>query len=155
MQPFSEELRRDPYPFYDRMRSTSPVFYDARTDFWMIFDYAGVKRSLTDDATFRSDLTASTGQPTPQWMIFFDPPRHTKLRALIMRAFTPGSISNLEPRIRKLSRSLLDAALERGEMDFAADFAIPLPITVIAEMIGIPSADWPRFRRWSDVILKL
>jgi cytochrome P450 len=155
MEPFSEELRRNPYPFYNRIRSNSPVFYDARTNFWMIFDYAGVKRSLTDDAAFRSDLTAVTGQRTPEWMIFFDPPRHTKLRALIMRAFTPGSITNLEPRIRELSRSLLDAALARGEMDFAADFAIPLPITVIAEMIGIPGDDWPRFRRWSDVILKL
>jgi cytochrome P450 len=72
-----------------------------------------------------------------------------------MRAFTPGSVANLEPRIRELSRTLLAQVLESGAMDFAADLAIPLPLMVIAEMIGIPAADWPRFRRWSDVILTL
>jgi cytochrome P450 len=121
----------------------------------MIFDYDGVKRALTDDGAFSSDLAATASQPTPPWMIFFDPPRHTKLRALIMRAFTPRMVANLEPRIRELSRDLLERTMERGAMDFAADFAIPLPLMVIAEMIGIPSADWPLFRRWSDVMLTL
>src|SRR5262249_34571554 len=64
-------------------------------------------------------------------------------------------VANLEPRIRELSRGLLDPVIERGEMDLAADFSIPLPMRVIAEMIGIPGADWPRFKRWSDGILKL
>ena len=91
----------------------------------------------------------------PNWFLFFDPPRHTKLRALISRAFTPRSVAGLEPRIRELSRELLDRAIERGEMDLAADYSVPLPMMVIAEMIGIPGADWPRFKRWSDVILKI
>jgi len=151
----SEEGRRDPYPLYARIRGTHPVLYDPRSDFWMIFDYEGVKRALTDHSAFSSDLTAAANQPTPSWMIFFDPPRHTKLRALIMRAFTPRVVANLEPRIRELARQLLQPALERGEMDFAEEFAIPLPMMVIAEMIGIPGAEWPRFRRWSDVILTL
>jgi cytochrome P450 len=94
--------------------------------------------------------------PAPEnWFIFFDPPRHTRLRALITRAFTPRSVANLEPRIRELSRQLLDQAIERGEMDLAADFSIPLPMMVIAEMLGIPLADLPRYKRWSDDILKL
>jgi cytochrome P450 len=84
-----------------------------------------------------------------------DPPRHTKLRGLIARAFTPKSISNLEPRIRELSRQLLDKAMEQRELDLAEEYAVPLPMMVIAEMIGIPIGDWPRFRRWSDAILKL
>jgi cytochrome P450 len=151
----SEDMRRNPYPMYDQIRDASPVIYDARSDLWMIFDYEGVKRALTDDGAFSSDLAATANQPTPPWMIFFDPPRHTKLRALIMRAFTPRIVANLEPRIRELSRELLEPTMERGAMDFAADFAIPLPLMVIAEMIGIPSADWPRFRRWSDVTLTL
>ena len=151
----SDDMRRNPYPVYDQIRSASPVVYDARSDFWMIFDYDGVKRALTDDGAFSSDVAATANQPTPPWMIFFDPPRHTKLRALIMRAFTPRMVANLEPRIRELSRELLQRTMERGEMDFAADFAIPLPLMVIAEMIGIPSADWPLFRRWSDVMLTL
>jgi cytochrome P450 len=151
----SDDMRRNPYPAYDRIRGVSPVLYDPRIDFWMIFDYDGVKRALTDDGAFSSDVAATANQPTPPWMIFFDPPRHTKLRALIMRAFTPRMIAHLEPRIRELSNGLLERTMERGAMDFAADFAIPLPLMVIAEMIGIPSGDWPLFRRWSDVMLTL
>src|SRR5262249_12069895 len=62
---------------------------------------------------------------------------------------------NLEPRIRELSRQLLDQVIERGEMDLATEFAVPLPMRVIAEMLGVPAADWPRYKRWSDVILKI
>ncbi len=152
---FSDEARRDPYPLYDQIRATHPVLYDPQTDFWMIFDYAGVKRALTEHAVFSSDLLTSTGQPTPPWMIFLDPPRHTNLRGLVTQAFRPGVIATLEPRIRELSRELLQPALQRGEMDFAGEFAIPLPVKVIAEMIGVRSADWPRFSNWSEVILTL
>jgi cytochrome P450 len=151
---FSEETRRNPYPVYDQLRGASPVFHDSRSDAWMIFDYEGVKRALTDHDAFSNDVSIVTGG-APEWFIFFDPPRHSKLRALIMRAFTPRVVVNLEPRIRELSRRLLDAKIERGEMDLAVDFAVPLPMMVIAEMIGIPTADWPRFRRWRDVILNL
>src|SRR3954468_23311636 len=130
---FSEATRRDPYPAYDRIRSASPVLHDPRSDFWMIFDYEGVKRALNDPDAF-SSRAAPPGGGALDWLIFFDPPRHTKLRALIARAFTPRSVANLEPRIRDLSRGLLDQAIERGEMDLAADFAVPLPLMVIAAM---------------------
>jgi hypothetical protein len=73
----------------------------------------------------------------------------------VLRAFTPRVVAALEPRIRELARALLDAVIERGEMDVATDFSIPLPLMVIAEMIGIPTADRPQFRHWSDVILDL
>ena len=119
-------------------------------DAWVILDYDGVKRALSDHETFSSRV------PAPRnWFLFSDPPSHTKSRALISRAFTPRSIAGLEPRIRELSRRLLDAVIDRGEMDLAVEFAVPLPMMVIAEMIGIPAADWPRFRGWSDAILKL
>ena len=148
---FSDEVRRNPYPLYDQMRSGSPVFkVPPPFDAWLIFDYDGAKRALNDHDAFSSCV------PAPRnWFIFFDPPQHTKLHGLISRAFTPASIANLEPRIRALSHELLDPVMERGEMDLATDFSVPLPMKVIAEMIGIPIADWPRFRRWSDVILKL
>src|SRR4051812_18744979 len=149
-------MRRDPYPAFDRMRVASPAFHLAALDLWMLFDYAGVKRVLVDHDAFSSDLSLVPGQGNPgAWFIFFDPPRHTKLRALIARAFTPRSVANLEPRIRDLSRGLLDQAIERGEMDLAADFSVPLPLMVIAAMLGIPAADRPRFRRWNDVVLGL
>jgi cytochrome P450 len=156
MDLFSDAMRRDPYPVYDQMRNGSPVFRHSQFDLWMLFDYDSVRRALVDHDTFSSDLSHAPGNGNPgQWFIFFDPPRHSKLRALISRAFTPGVVVNLEPRIRELSRQLLDQTIERGEMDLAADFAVPLPMRVIAQMLGVPAADWPRYRRWSDVILKL
>ena len=156
MDLFSEEICRNPYPTYDQMRSASPVFHLPPFDLWMIFDFEGVKRVLVDHDTFSSDLSHVPGQGNPgEWFIFFDPPRHTKLRALISKAFTPRVITNLEPRIRELSRQLLDQTIERGQMDLATDFSVPLPMLVITEMIGVPMADWPRYKRWSDAILKL
>jgi len=147
---FSDDIRRNPYPLYDQLRASSPVLrVPPPFDAWMIFDYDGVKWVLNDHETFSSRV------PAPQWFIFFDPPAHTKLRALISRAFTPKMIANLEPRIRELSHELLDQAVKRDEMDLAADFSVPLPMKVIAGMIGIPLADWARYKRWSDVILRL
>ena len=150
----SDEIRRDPYPMYERVRSACPVLRDPQSGAWMIFDFESVKRVLNDQEAFSSSMFTA-GRGNPEWLIFFDPPRHTKLRALIMRAFTPRVVANLEPRIRELSHQLLDQTAARGEMDLAGDFAIPLPMMVIAEMIGIPSADWPRLRQWSEAILKL
>jgi cytochrome P450 len=151
---FSEDMRRNPFPMYDQMRSHSPVLHVPQLDLWMLFDYDGVKRALNDHEVFSSSMfTAKRGNPP--WFIFFDAPQHTKLRALVMRAFTPRMVANLEPRIRDLSRELLDKRIEHGEMDLAADFSIPLPMMVIAEMLGVPTADRAHFRRWSDVMLNL
>jgi cytochrome P450 len=150
----SEDMRRDPYPVYDQLRAASPVLHDPRSDFWMVFDYEGVRRALTDPDAF-SSRAAPPGGKALDLMIFFDPPRHTKLRALIARAFTPRSVADLEPRIRGLSRELLDAVVERGEADLVVDYAVPLPLLVIAEMLGIPAADRPRFRGWVDVMVGL
>jgi cytochrome P450 len=150
MNIFSDEMRRNPYPLYDQLRIGSPLLrVPPPFDAWMIFDYESVKRALNDHETFSSRV------PAPQWFIFFDPPAHTKLRALISQAFTPRMVANLDPRIRQLSRELLDRTIERGEMDLAADFAVPLATQVIAGMIGIPLADWTRYRQWTDVILRL
>lgn len=150
----SDDIRRDPYPLYARLRERSPLLHEPRMDAWMVFDYDGVRRALHDhDAFGSSPLTA--GRTAPDWFIFADPPRHTRMRALLARAFTPRSVAALEPRIRWLSRALLDRSIERGQMDLAADFAVPLPLLVIAEMVGIPVADRPRFKAWSDVILDL
>jgi cytochrome P450 len=145
---FSDETRRNPYPVYDHFRSALPVLHEPQSGLWMVFDYDGVKRVLADQNTFSSRFG-------PDWMIFADPPRHTKLRALVSQAFTPRSIANLEPRIRELSRELLNAVIDRGEMDLATEFAFPLPMRVIAEMLGIPVTDWPQFQRWNDVLLEM
>lgn len=120
----------------------------------MLFDYASVRRALTEQESFSSGMAAA-GRTNPEWKIFLDPPRHGKLRGLISKAFTPNAIADVEMRIRGLSRQLLDAAAKNGCMDVVGDYATPLPMMVIAEMIGIPVADWSVFRGWSDGILRL
>ncbi|MEA2711980.1 MAG: hypothetical protein QOF78_4581 [Phycisphaerales bacterium] len=155
----TDDVRRDPYPLYAHMRASSPLLCVAPPNGpFMIFDYAGVRRALEDHEAFSSSASpaGATTNPLP-WMIFFDPPRHTTLRALVSRAFTPRSIAMLEPRIAAISRELLDAAISRGtgELDLVADYAGQLPMMVIAEMLGIPSSERARFKRWSDSILGL
>jgi len=150
----SDEMRRDPFPMYDRMRSTSPVLHIPPTGPWMLFDYESVKRALHDHEAFSSAVTPPTGK-APDWLVFSDPPRHAKLRSIILKAFTPRSIAALEPRVREISGELLAPAMARGEIDLAREYAGPLPAMVIAEMIGIPSADRPRFLRWSEAIVNL
>src|SRR5687767_13752352 len=134
---FPDAMRRDPFPIYEELRSGSPVLHFAPADLWMLFDYEDVKRALHDHEAFSSAASAP-GTTTAEWLIFSDPPRHKKLRALIMRAFTPRAVASLEPRIRELSRSLLDQRIERGEMDLVSDLAVPLPLMVIAELLGAP-----------------
>lgn len=151
MDIFSDDHRRDPYPLYARMRGADGVFkVPPPFDAWMICDYDGVKRVLQDHASFSSRV------PAPDhWFIFEDPPTHTPLRALISNALTQRVTSELEPLVRELSRSLLDQVVHRGDLDLASDFAIPLATNVIAHVMGVPTADWPRFRSWSDTILKI
>ena len=150
----SEDVRRNPFPFYTQLRSVSPLVHDPRSGLFLVFDYDGVKRALTDSTTFSSN-PGTANHPAPRWLIFEDAPRHTSLRALIMKAFTPASVTLLEPRIRELCTELVDSALEHGEADLASGLAVPLPMRVIAEMVGVPAEDWKLFRRWSDSILKL
>jgi cytochrome P450 len=148
---FNDEYRRDPYPLYTDLRCRAPVYkVPPPFDAWMIFDYEGVNRALNDHEAFSSRVPAP-----PNWFIFQDPPAHTRLRALVSKAFTPRTIVRIEPFIRQLSHSLLTQVLDRGRMDVATDFAVPLAMRVIAHIIGIPDADWSKFRAWSDSILKI
>ena len=150
---FSDELRRKPYPAYENLRASSLVLHVPALDLWTVFGYEDGKRALTDHESFSSSVTPTTGK-APDWLVFLDPPRHTKLRAILVQAFTPRSIAALEPRIRELSRALLEPLLSRGELDLAVDYAAPLPTLVIAEMLGLPIEDRPRFQRYSEAIFK-
>jgi cytochrome P450 len=148
MDVFSDDMRRDPYPAYDQLRTAAPLFREPQSGVWMIFDYDGVKQVLADHERFSSRCG-------PEWLLFMDPPRHARLRALISQAFTPRAIAGLAPRIRELSRILLNRTIDRGEMDLAHDYAVPLPMMVITRMLGIPADDQPRLVRWSDAILNM
>jgi cytochrome P450 len=152
---FSEEFRRNPYPVYAQMREAAPVLREPNSGIWMLLDYESVRRALNDTEVFSSHISATAGHPTPKWMIFEDAPKHTRLRGLITSAFTPRIVSNLEPRIRELTTGFINKVIERGEMDLASDLTVPLPMMVVADMIGIPAEDWPRFNRWSELTLEL
>ncbi len=117
MDIFSDDNRRNPYPLYARIRSMAPVFkVPLPLDAWMIFDYEGVKRALSDHESFSNRVPAPAN-----WFIFEDPPKHTKLRVLVSKAFTPRMSTNLEPLIRELSRSLLDKVIDRGGRAWSDD----------------------------------
>jgi cytochrome P450 len=146
---FSDDNRRNPYPLYDLARSVSPLFRVPGRGVWMVFDYDGVNRVLSDHGAF------SSRHGPADWMIFTDPPRHSKLRALVSKAFTPKSVAALEPLVREISGELLDRVAAKGEMDIADDYAVPLPMAVIAAMLGIPAEDRDHFRRWNDAILRV
>ena len=154
MELFTESTRRDPYPLYARLRHESPVLAVPGANLWLLLTYDLVKRALHDHEGFSSNVAPSRGVSF-QWLLFMDPPRHAKLRAIISRAFTPRSIANLEPRIRELSCGLLDVVMDRGELDLVADYATPLPLMVIGEMLGVPVTDWRRLARWSETIVNL
>jgi cytochrome P450 len=119
-----------------------------------VFGHDAVRRVLSDHEVFSSNVAPSRGVGF-EWLLFMDPPRHTKLRAIVSRAFTPRSIAMLEPRIRGLARELIGRFADRGEVDLVADLATPLPMMVIAEMLGLPLADWRTLARWSEAIVGL
>src|SRR6185436_13510688 len=119
---FPDAMRRDPYPTYAQLRARSPVMHVPGADLWLLLDHDSVKRALHDHEAFTSSVGASR-QLRFEWLLFMDPPRHTQLRGMITRAFTPRTIANLEPRIRALSAALLAPLIARGEFDLVRDFA--------------------------------
>jgi cytochrome P450 len=146
---FTDEHRRDPYRTYAAL----PPLVRLPAG-WLVLDHAGVRRVLTEQETF-SSAVAPPGSAPGRWLIFSDPPRHGRLRALVTRAFTSSSVAGLEPRVAALAARLLDDVVTRGAMDLVGELAVPLPLQVIASLLGAPAEDWPLFRRWSDAILTL
>ncbi|WP_019586598.1 cytochrome P450 [Deinococcus apachensis] len=147
----------DPFPWYADMRRASPVVRDPRSGMWMVFDYAGVQRTLSDWKAFSSERGRPRGENAESALsssiISTDPPRHRQLRALVEQAFTPRQVRALAPRIEELVDELLSPVEASGRMDFVLDFAYPLPVIVIAEILGIPASDRDRFKRWSDAVV--
>jgi cytochrome P450 len=150
----------DPYPTYRRLIRETPVFWlphsNAPGGMWCIARYDDVIFILHNAAVFKdTSRIAPPGSLTPldRAMLQRDPPDHTRLRRLASHAFTPRRVQNLEPRIEQMSLDLLTRIRERGTADFIADYARPLPIMVIAELLGVPFEDHDRFSTWSDQIM--
>jgi len=133
------------------MRESNPVSYNEMFRMWEVFRYNDVQHVFSDHATFSSEFIG--GGPFGESLISMDPPRHRQLRSIVTQAFTPRTIAQLAPRVTEIVNELLDTALEMGTMDVIDDLAYPLPVTVIAELIGIPPADRDRFRRWSNALV--
>ncbi len=142
----------DPFPWYTLMRESAPVFLDPRRHNWSVFKYNDVQRVLSEHSVFSSQFVGSN-QPLDSSMISMDPPRHRQLRSLATLAFTPRTIARLEPRITGIVNELLDKVAPQGKMDVINDLSTPLPVTVIAELLGIPLADRASFKLWSDQLV--
>jgi cytochrome P450 len=161
---------RDPYPLLARLRQDDPVHWSERLGAWLILRYDDLFDALSDERlssdrvlpVFETKLTpaqqlerAPTFEILRHWMVFNDRPRHTRLRRLVSAAFTPRAIELLRPRVEKVVDDLLDELDGHEEIDLIGDFAYPIPATIIAEMMGVPEEDRPRFKDWSDCIMAL
>lgn len=142
------------FAWYRHMREHAPVTYSEQHQQWMVFRYADVKQVLSDYETFSSEVESQGHTLTPMdvSLVALDPPRHRHLRTLVTQAFTPRTVNQMAIRIEQLVKDLLDKHGSRVEMDIIDDLAYPLTVTIIAEILGVPSSDQARFRHWSDLL---
>ncbi len=154
----------DPYPIYDRIRSDDPVHWDQQLNQWLLMRYADVV-AVSRDPRFSAvrvvgdvdwlpaehrEALAPVFLSISRQMLFLDPPDHTRIRGLMVKAFSPRILENLRSRIQSLVDGLLDGASQRGSLEVMEEFAVPLPAIVIAEMLGVPPEDREQFQRWSE-----
>ena len=160
--PLTPEFHADPYPFYRHMRETDPVHLSP-LGLWVLTRYDDCVTSLRDPRFgrdgFEAILAAQYGEESetgrlPRSMLFRDPPDHTRLRALVNRAFTPRVIEGMRGQIQGVVDRLLDRVEQRGHMDVIADLAYPLPVTVICDMLGVPEGDHEQMKEWSSDIIR-
>ena len=172
------ELVRRPFPLYDVLREQAPVVHNAALNAFVVTRYEDVIEVLKDTATFSSAQASGPNSVTglarkllddptisPKLqaqaerrlqlaespvLLFTDPPLHKRQRQLVSAAFSPKRIKQLEPEVRRLVNELIDGFIDTGEVDLVPQFAIPLPMTVIAAMLGVPPSDMDQFKRWSN-----
>jgi hypothetical protein len=170
--PYDPAWVKDPYAVYAALRESNPV-HRSPLGFWVFTRHGDClallrdRRSSSDgrnvdETTFRQvravDLASQQGpeavlaEMAP--FLFRDPPDHTRLRGLVQKAFTPKVVEGLRPRLEEICEGLLDDALDRGEVDLVADYAYPLPVQIIVEMLGVPAEDHEQFRVWSHALAR-
>jgi cytochrome P450 len=154
--PMDPEFVADPYPTYHRLRTEDPV-HRSPLGFWVLTRYEDVVGVLRDHRFAKEAIASFVAQKLGVEqsasfgisMLDRDPPDHTRLRSLVSKAFTPRVVEGLRPRIRQIVGELLDRAEDNRAMDLIEDFAYPIPVIVICEMLGVPVEDHERFRSWS------
>ncbi len=157
---------RDPYPFFHRLRAEDPVHWCAPLNSWLLTTYANVSIGLRDArlSSKRAEFFVSQapvrlqakleplGRHLSKWLVLTDAPDHTRLRALVSKAFTTATIQAMQGRVQEIVDGLLDEIQGKGETDLIRDFAYRLPATVISEILGLPNERHDDFRQWSEDI---
>ena len=165
--PFIPEVHANPYPMYARLRAEDPIHWSPLMEAWVLTRYDDVVAVLTDSRfsadrrqarnRFADEIARREEEFGPfgrtRTMLTSDPPEHTRLRRLVSKAFTPRMVEGLRPRIQEIVDELLDAVAQNGRMDVIRDLAYPLPVIVIAEMLGVPPEHRDQFKHWSDEIV--
>jgi len=164
----SPTFKADPFPFYAQLRRESPVhevMLPGRQRAWLVTRYADVLALLKDerfvksranvagDGSYREPWMPAMFRPLSRNMLDLEPPDHTRLRSVVQKAFTPRFVETLRDRVETIAGDLLTTMKRRNRMDVIADFALPLPTIVIAEMLGVPAEQQHRFHRWSQSIV--
>jgi cytochrome P450 len=166
-QHVSEQLDLPPQPphsdpaIHDWLRARrdeTPVYFDPMIRAWRVFRYADVAHILTDSATYSADVSRVMPQQSfiEGNIAMMDPPTHTQVRSIVGKAFTPRMVAGLEPSVVAITNELLDAAVEKGgEFDLIEDFTYPMPLMVIADLLGVPRSDRGLFRGWAENMLSM
>jgi len=160
------EVQKSPFATYKWLRDEAPIFFDSGLKMHVVSRYEDIRSILRDPTLFSSrvgsEMTGGMRQEVKDvfekegWgerrevLLTNDPPDHTNYRQLVERAFTPTRVRKMEPYIESVVEKLVDGIVEQGGGDLIADFAVPVPLTVIADELGIEQEDLPRFKQWSD-----
>jgi len=164
LNPETQEFVNNPYPLFDRLRTESPVWWSTKSKYWIVSRYAEA-RAILRDLDYEKGFSRFKQGPAianlfPQvraikkaaksWMLQMDPPDHTRIRSLVNKAFTPKIVHEMLLDIEAIANSLIDDVLAKGEMELMQDFAFPLPVMVISDILGVPRSDRDKFKHWSD-----
>ena len=147
----SPEVRSDPHDTYRRLRQIDPVHRLRLVDAWVLTRYREIEAVLRDHRRF-GNAGRILVETIPLSLLDIDPPEHTRIRALVSKAFTPRSVETLRSRIEQVTAGLLDAVAGKDRFDLMAALAYPLPVTIIAEMLGVRPRDMDRFEQWSHAL---
>ena len=166
----SQEFMEDPYPLLRQLREEDPVHWSDSIGGWILTRYDDMVTTFKDTAHFsnegrlakavaylpldaRAEFKTFEDHYRQRSLIHSDPPDHTRLRSLVTKAFNSRVVEGMRPRMQEIVNEVFDAALEAGKMDVIKDLAIPLPVTVLAEILGVPKADVHLFKDWADGVL--
>lgn len=152
----TKEERFNPFSWYEEMRNSAPVQWDEERQVWDVFHYDGVKEVLEQKNIFSSDRRPPQNQRQTALgtsLINIDPPKHAEMRSLVNKAFTPKAMKAWEPKIARITNELLQEVEHLEDIDIVEHLSYPLPVMVIADILGVPIEDQRQFKDWSDIIV--